>query len=328
MDRKSSRFQGILAAAGMLILILDSRHALEGARSGMELCIKTVIPSLFPFFVLSATLTNSLGEKRTGAFPLVAKVLGIPESAGSILIPSILGGYPVGAKCVGDFYRRKQISRKEAERLLAFSSNAGPSFLFGMVSAFFPERKMTWLLWFIHIFSAVLTAAAIPAEKEALPAAPSERKGRSESPIRSAAKAMGLVCCWVILFRIVNTFLDAWFLWILPEWMQTLLMGLLELTNGCCELANIPDIRLRFILCSCILAFGGICVLLQTISVTHGLSIRSYLKGKLIQTAFSFLLSCAFALDQGLLFAGAVPVLLYILRKMQNSYSNPRILPV
>jgi hypothetical protein len=35
------------------------------------------------------------------------------------------------------------------------------------------------------------------------------------------------------------------------------------------------------------LAFGGICVTMQTISVTAGLSLKQYFLGKAIQTAFS-----------------------------------------
>ena len=44
----------------MLALILDGRTAIDGARQGIELCLRTVIPSLFPFFVLSILLTSSL----------------------------------------------------------------------------------------------------------------------------------------------------------------------------------------------------------------------------------------------------------------------------
>ena len=36
----------------MLALILDSRTALAGAVQGVELCLKTLIPFLFPFLFL------------------------------------------------------------------------------------------------------------------------------------------------------------------------------------------------------------------------------------------------------------------------------------
>lgn len=323
MERKQRRLQGVMAAIGFLVLIFDSRLALEGARSGLELCIKTVIPALFPFFVLSMVLTNALQGKSSYPVQQLAKTLGIPKAAESILIPSVLGGYPIGAKCVGDLYQREQISRKEAERLLAFSSNAGPSFLFGMVSAFFPERKMIWLLWLIHIFSAALTAAVIPVVKTDKHVLQPEKTNLNTSIILSAAKAMCCVCCWVVLFRIIIRVLEVWFLWMLPEWVQTLLMGILELTNGCCELLQITDVKLRFILCSCMLAFGGICVLFQTASVTQGLSIGCYIKGKLIQTTFSFLMSCAMVSEHGLFIAAWIPILLYILRKYKIGIAIP-----
>lgn len=328
MQRKWSVLQGTGAIFGMLILIFDSRLALEGARTGLELCIKTVFPALFPFFVLSTILTNSLGRTNFRFLQFLSSRLRIPPNAGSILIPAFLGGYPVGAKCVGDLYHSKQISRRDAERLLSFCSNAGPAFIFGMVSGFFPEQRMVWMLWLIHIVSAVLTAAAVPAERLDFRVLQTEQSSQGIAVILTAAKAMCIVCSWVVLFRIMITFLDRWFLWILPDWLHTLLLGCLELTNGCCALLQIVDVRLRFIICSCILAFGGVCVLFQTVSVTAGLSISCYIHGKWMQMVFSLLLSCTVMLDHGLVFAVCIPVFLFIFRKEQNRYSNPGVLPV
>ena len=39
------------------------------------------------------------------------------------------------------------------------------------------------------------------------------------------------------------------------------------------------------------LSFGGVCVVMQTCSVTGGLGIRTYLTGKLIQTFCSYVLA-------------------------------------
>ena len=320
-------FTGILAAIGLFVLIIDGRLALEGARSGIDLCIKTVIPSLFPFFVLSMILTNTLGGSNF-FLRMIARGLGISKNAAPVLIPSVLGGYPVGAKCVSDLYARNQIGKSEAERLLAFCSNAGPSFLFGMVSGFFPENKMVWMLWLIQIFCATLTAAVISAKHHDHQEVRSETISEQKSLMLSATKAMGLVCCWVILFRIIISFLNSWFLWMLPAWVQVLMMGLLELTNGCCELLLITNVKLRFVLCACMLSFGGICVLLQTASVIKGLSLGHYVKGKLIQTAFTFLLSSAVVVEQGWILLASAAILVMVIRKMQKRYSNPWILPV
>ena len=325
MERKKTALQGAMAGIGLLVLIFDSELAVEGARNGIHLCMMTVIPSLFPFFVLSMLLTNSLSSCRSPKWQVLAKGLGIPPAAAPVLIPSILGGYPVGAKCAGDLYRNHQLSKEEAERLLAFCSNAGPSFLFGMVSGFFSEQRTIWLLWFIHLFSAVLTALVIPPVQQQPDSTVMEKRKDQQAVIGSAAKAMGLVCCWVILFRMVITFLNDWLLWLAPDWGKVLLTGFLELTNGCCELQLISDETIRFILCSCMLAFGGLCVLLQTAGVTRGLSLSWYLRGKALQTAFSLLLSSTVVLEQGLLL---LPIFLILLLKIQKRYGNPRAIPV
>ena len=328
MMQKYHFLGSILAGIGLLILIFDSRLALEGAGTGIDLCIKTVIPSLFPFFVLSMILTKGLGDCIPDPLQKLGLMLGIPASGISVLIPAFLGGYPVGANCIGDLYRNNHISKEDAQRMLAFCSNAGPSFLFGMVSGFFPEQKTVWLLWMIHICSAVLTASAIPFEKSRDTVQNPSQTSRHADTILPAARAMALVCCWVVLFRVLIAFLDAWFFRRLPVWLQVLLMGALELTNGCCALPMIADANLRFLLCSCMLSFGGICVLFQTASVTKGLSLACYIKGKLMQTLFSFLLSCAIVLDRGWYFAIFLPLCVILFRKAQNRYGNPGILPV
>lgn len=318
----------LFAMIGLMLLIFDSRLAVESARSGVDLCIRTVIPALFPFIVLSMVLTDSMSTDGN-ILRFLAGILEIPTAAVPVLIPAFLGGYPVGAKCIHDLYCKGCIGKRQALRLLAFCSNAGPSFLFGMVSGFFPDPWMVWVLWLIHILSAFLAGMFFPS--------PAEEKtvGRREADrtegadlLLSAIKAMAMICGWVILFRTLTAFLNRWCLFRLPQWLQVFLTGLLELTNGCCELGQISDVKLRFLLCSCMLSFGGICVLMQTASVTKGLSLRNYILGKGIQTLFSLLLSCGVIWEYGWLLPGILPAVLWFVRKIQKRSGNPGTVPV
>ena len=47
---------------------------------------------------------------------------------------------------------------QDAQRMLAFCSNAGPSFLIGILSTKFSEGWILWLIWGIHNLSAVAVA--------------------------------------------------------------------------------------------------------------------------------------------------------------------------
>lgn len=293
---------GVLACVGMLILILDGKTALIGGRTGIAVCIRTVIPSLFPFFLLSILLTQSLSGQNLKALRPLGKLLGIPAGAEGILVCGFLGGYPVGAQCTADLYRRGMLSKKEAERMLCFCSNAGPAFLFGMAASLFPRIWYGWLLWAIHIFSALTVRMCFPGN----PGSRIEME-QSDGPNLSAAlnrsiRIMAAVCGWVVLFRILIAFLDRWTLWFFPSTVRFWVIGLLELANGCCELAALPNLSQRFVLCAAILSFGGLCVTMQTASVTEGLSLKYYISGKLLQGLFSLLLAWAFT-------AGFIPIL-------------------
>ena len=234
----------------------------------------------------------------------------------------------MGAKSVADLYKRRVVTKEEAERLLGFCNNAGPSFLFGVVASFFPDLSTVWLLWAIHIGSACLTALILSGNREGCSDGMTECGCHSKDIMLDSIKALCSVCGWVILFRVMITFLRAWFLWYFPEWMQVLIIGFLELSNGCCELMSVVNRNGRFIICAGMLAFGGLCVLLQTMSVTKGLSLRMYLRGKLLQTVFSVLVSCGIVMNHGYLFAVPVIPLLIVLIKNQKWYRKESCYPV
>ena len=312
---------GLCASIGMLILILDGQTALEGARTGIELCLKTVVPSLFPFFILSILLTSSFSGSSLPLLRPLGRLCGIPRSMEAILISGFLGGYPVGAQSIASAYHSGQLSRTDAERMLGFCNNAGPAFLFGMISSLFSDHRTVWILWGIHIFSAVMVSLLFPADSSDCRKPANTASISVSDALRSAIRVMAAVCGWVVLFRVIITFLSRWVLWLLPNTAQVALIGILELSNGCCELASIADPSLRFILCAGMLAFGGLCVTMQTKAVTVGLSGKYYYLGKVLQTAFSLLLSCAVSLHLWILLAafGVCPLVMFWKRQKRSS---------
>lgn len=281
---------GMTAFAGILILVLDGKTSLLGAREGIDLCLKTVIPSLFPFLVLSILLTSSLHRADLIVMHPLRILCRLPKGTESILLSGFLGGYPVGAQSVAQAWQDGYLERKDAERMLGFCNNAGPAFLFGMIATAFANRWTPWVLWGIHIASAVLVARL---SYQPVVSAPKTVPQTLSLPqvLHSALRVMATICGWVVFFRVILAFLKQWILWICPAEVQIIITGMLELSNGCCELANISSESLRFIVCSCLLAFGGLCVTMQTNAVTLGLSLRYYLHGKLLQTLFSLIFS-------------------------------------
>jgi len=280
-----------MAAFGILLLILDARTAIDSARDGVSICLRAVIPSLFPFLVLSCILTSSLWGTKSKILRPIGKLCGVPEGAESLLLLGFLGGYPVGAQSVSDAYHRGYLSKSAAERLLGFCNNAGPSFIFGILGVAFSSKSASWALWLIHIGSAVIVGMLLPGKNK-------ENCVMQSKPMLSLPKAlerslgvMATICGWVVAFRVILGVLDRWIFWILPAEIRVLLTGILELSNGCLALCEVTSEGTRFVLSSLMLALGGLCVGMQTVSVTGKLGTGMYFHGKIMQSLLSFLLA-------------------------------------
>ena len=279
------------AAIGMLVLIFDGKTAISGAIDGIELCLYVLIPSLFPFFLLTMLLTGALSGQALPRFMPLARWCGIPECCEALLLTGFLGGYPSGAQSVAQLHKSGILTREQAEKLLPLCNNAGPAFIFGVLGRMFSSTYTVWLLWLVQIFSALLAASILPAVGGSA-ALQTAKPITLTQALERSVRAMGLVCGWVVLMRTVLAFLERWFLWLLPDALRVTLVGILELSNGCVLLRQLPQEGLRFLLAGIFLSLGGICVSLQTASVAEGLRLTRYFPGKLLQCCISILL-CA-----------------------------------
>lgn len=281
----------LFSTAGMFLLIIDSQTAASGARDGIELCIHALIPSLFPFFLVSNLLTSAmLGDDYEILRPL-GKLYSVSPGSESLLAVGFLGGYPVGAQNVALSFRSGQISGANARRMMAFCNNAGPSFLFGIIRSMFAPQWVVWILWFIQIAGATLVSLLIPSCEEHVPKTCRSVPISFSRLMEQSLKTMAYVCGWVVLFRIILQFLNKWILGYVSVPVRVLLSGLLELSNGCMMLSSIENEGLRFLMCSIMLAMGGLCVTMQTFSVCRGPDMSLYFPGKILQSIFCFLVS-------------------------------------
>ena len=295
MNAKKHAIPMCLAAIGMLVLIFDGRSAMQGAADGIQICIKSVIPSLFPFFVLSILLTSTISNYSFRFLFPIGRLCGMRNGIEPLLLTGLLGGYPVGAQSVIQAYRQGQLTKSETERLLGFCSNAGPAFIFGIAGNLFSSPWIVWILWAVHILSAIIVGAILPDRQTGTVDFSNNVSIDLATAVTKALKITATVSGWIILFRIVIAFLNHWFLWLLPQWLQLLCIGILELANGCHSLIQTESEPVRFVLCAVILGFGGVCVGMQTVSVTGEFGTGMYFPGKLMQGICSVILASLIA---------------------------------
>lgn len=286
-------------AAGLLLLmggfLWNSQLTAQAVRDGLSLCAHAVVPALFPFFVAvscftSLGLAQSLGRLLA---PVTAPLLGCSGTGSVAFLLGLLGGYPVGGRTVAELYGAGTIDRREAEHLLTFCNNCGPSFVLGIagMGCFQSPRIGLWL-YVIHVLSAV-TVAQFYRSRRAEPRTPRLGAPAPSLPaalvrsVTDGAQAMVSVCAFVVFFVAALRLVTA-----LTGLTHPALIGAVELTGGI--LALTPD-RAGFVTASALLGWGGLSVHGQTAAVLRStdLPLRPHLFGKVAQAAISAALALA-----------------------------------
>ena len=142
-----------------VMFLLHAQTSASAIVNGLQICCKSILPSLFPFFVVT-NLWISLGygeQLSCAAAPIMTRMFHLPGAAASALVLSCCGGYPVGAQTIVSLYGTKQISKNDAEQALLFCNNAGPAFVFGILGGtLFHSILLGAALFLIHLISALL----------------------------------------------------------------------------------------------------------------------------------------------------------------------------
>lgn len=291
MSRTRRMLFVISSTIAMLLLILDAETAVQGARKGVEVALYTIVPTLFPFIFLSSLINRTMFGKQIPFMRGLTKLCGIPHGTEFLLLLGFISGYPVGAKVIADCCVSGQLDRQTARRMLGFGNNAGPAFIFGMLLPLFSRPYIALVLWMIHILSAILTAIILPGGS--CQNTVNIQVARSQSlriVLLQAEKTVCEICGLVVLFRILIVLMEKYLLGHLPQIVKVIICGTLELSNGSILLREVSCEALRLILSTCMISMGGMCVMMQTFSVTNEIGSGMFIPGKIIQTAVSFLL--------------------------------------
>ncbi len=281
----------------LLVCFLFSGDALLDAGRGALLLVSgSILPSLFPFLVLSGLLSATIGSIPLPGGRFFKQAFGLPEEG---LIPFLLGalcGFPIGVRITADLYRRGRITREEAVRLSALSANTGPAFaVAGVGSALFQDAAIGWGLYFLQLSTAVLLG--ILTRKP--PRAAEEKRAPSFGPLPSlssvlseASLAMLGIAGTVIFFSTASALLTRR----LSPLIAAIVTAPLEIGTAAAAAARLP-LAAGIPLAAFSLSFSGISVLLQSAAFLKdaGLPTGPLAKRKLLQGLLSLCIVLLFA---------------------------------
>lgn len=284
------------ASLSFFLIIGKSSVAIEYMSRGLSLCATTVIPSLFPFMVISEILVRcGIGGLVGKLFSRPMKALfGLSGSGSSAFFLGTLCGFPVGARTAVGLYDRGQIDKRELTHLLIFSNNPSSAFIISAVGVSLFSDKSFGIMLYVCVILSALTVGICASfffrkEKDAFAAFPAnERPGISvlTSSIVSSASGMLTVCAYVVFFSAIVGCLGSVISSIgLPDTVHALIFGFFELTSGVNEAAALENRSLAPLLCAFFAGWSGLSVHFQimTICSDRGISFKSYFISKFCQ---------------------------------------------
>lgn len=260
-----------------------------GALQGLLYCGNILIPSLFPFMVLSSFIVTSGFSEIIGKYltPITKRLFHTNGEIGSVIILGLCGGFPVGAKGIATLYNEEKIDLNTAKALSMFLVGGGPAFVVFVVGSSLYNNAITGvILWASQIIAQIILGIIACRKIEYSPAKYCKKNKIQISNAIVASTESGIngifsLCGMVIIFssflglcddlHITDYIIKLMGVLGIPEGIsQSLISSLWEVTRGC---SMCCDLSAPLWMCSFALGWGGICVHFQIYSLTDKINI-------------------------------------------------------
>lgn len=262
-------------------IALSSEWA-EQIRNGISLCITTVIPSVFPFMVISSMITELGAERELGSvFSLPSRILfGTSKAAACAVFLGTVCGYPTGAISAASMCDSGELSRSEAERLLTFINVPSAAFVIGAVGEnMLGSKKLGGAIYLSVLLSAVLSGVmgrlffkqgtdSKQTIRSFIPDVPLSQ-AVTEAIWRSAKNMLNVSACVITFSAISGTLCSLPAIAHTPQWLKALFSGFFEVSSGA-RAASLAEQSLSPFLAAAICSWSGLSVHMQIISVCRG----------------------------------------------------------
>ncbi len=282
---------------------------IEGTKTGLDIWFYNLIPTLFPFAVLSSLLvkTSSLSAIPDFIFYPIKKIFNIKAFTAKYYILALLTGYPLGLKIASDLYKEKNLTREEYIHSLYFFNNCSIIFIIGTVgTTIYNNKNLGIFLYAIHILSSAILGVIFSPKKLS-------KKGSfslktitpSFGDIFTKSVSEGFytlinIGSFVLFFSFLGATIEATKVldyvtlpFISSPQSKGLLLGVFEFTNGIFIIARSEQNSFTLPLISFLLGFGGLSVIMQSIIFMENTKIspKIFIKAKLYHGIISAILT-------------------------------------
>ena len=278
-------------------LIIYRNLVFDTVGFSLNIWITSLLPALFPFFIVSDILINYDVIKY---FPKVIRnsikyLFNVSDNGLVIILLSMLSGFPSNARNIKNMYLDKKITKEEGEHLLYFTHFSNPMFILGTIPLILNSNKISKYILISHYLANIILGICLRKYNRVNDSNNSNYKEDKHNfglvlttSIRKSLDSVLSILGTLTVFLIMSTLLINFFN--LDNTSSLLIKSILELTSGLKELGsyNLLD-KYLLIISSCILSVGGLSVHMQVINelVDTDISYKNYFIGRILQVVLS-----------------------------------------
>ncbi len=291
----------------IIIFFKNASAASAWVSEGLKICAFRLIPSLFPFMVLSSmALSCKIGRlipKCINKF--FGKLFGVGSDGTCAVILGWLCGFPIGAKCASELLEDCKISNREYKKLICISSTPSPAFLIGAVGkGMLGSAKAGLYLYVMSLLASAIagiifariikTTPCIQAKKST-----SDKVSVSQMFTKAVSQsALGMlnICAFVVFFCAFLGVLENLLYHIgLSNSLTAGVFGIFELTTALSRICSLPK-GIALPLCAAAIGWSGLSVHFQAFSVcsNHELGVPQYMAFHILRAVICFITSLFF----------------------------------
>ena len=291
----------IICSLFLILFIINRELVFNTVGFSLDIWITSVLPALFPFFVISDILISYDVIRYIPKVikNLFKKLFNVSDNGLVVIILSMLSGFPSNARNIKNMYNSNKISKKEGEHLLYFTHFSNPMFILGTLVSIFLKKKELGLIIFISHYLPNIIIGILLRKLNTNKLDTNYNNDINNNfglvltkSIRKSLDSVLGILGTLTVFLIISTLLINCFN--LDNTSSLLIKSILELTSGLKELGsyNLLDKHL-LIISSCILSFGGLSVHMQVINELSDtdISYSNFFIGRIIQVILSLVVS-------------------------------------
>ena len=282
-----------------LYIFIYSKTVKETIIFGIHLWLNTLIPSIFPFLLISKLLVryNILHIINNILGIYLEKIYKISKKSSFVVLLSIITGFPSGSIYIKELLEKKQISVIEANKLITFTSFSNPLFVISVIGeTLLNNKRFGIIIYIIHLITGLLVGLLFKSDtrNNNIEIVDNSNDSFIKNLIDSLNESfyilinmLGIILFFLIIVSIINSFF--------PNNTITLLIkGIIEITTGVISISKSSlNIRLKASLMGFIISFNGLSIHYQVKNIIDKTKInyKFFLIARIIHSTLCFIIT-------------------------------------